>query len=481
MVSRLHLAIFLATVAWISPSFAQLNPTLQNIQDGLHNLFPNFTLPNFTLPTLPTLTPFPPVPCTGPTTIREGFCRTDAQCRQVGGVPDGPCALNLGVCCTNTFRCGSTALFNNSYFSSDAYPNSTTQSSQCRLTINKLPQLSQIRLELIVFEIEGPDAQGRCNDSAMIIEGANPNFSAPRLCGNNSGQHIIIPVDRATGQTVIIRFQLAGGPAKWLIKVVQLDRNSPNLAPAGCLQYHSGLSGNFSSFNYDAENRTGSGNIDGLVYSICFRRELAFCSIRLEPVLLRLRRDTPYVYPMHAPMPLTRYISPLSHLYSSFARPKEQQLRHGPVYQYPLRHLQPQSLRVPYRPSYSSPFEHGWEVLHPNGSAVVNMPDAEISIPTTPSPVNASDSDGQVAPIVDLEPTPTPTDEETSTLPIEQVTPSLQICAGQDTIIIPPQVLCASVGIRAVTLDVQPFNVYVLNQGQTHNQGFQFNWRQLSC
>jgi len=478
MGSRLRLAIFLATVAWISPSFAQLN-TLQDIQNGLHSLFPNFTLPNFTLPALPTLTPFPPVPCTGPTTIREGFCRTNAQCEQVGGVPDGPCALNLGVCCTNTYRCGATALFNNSYFSSASFPNSTDERSQCRLTINKLPFVSQIRLELIVFEIEGPDAQGRCNSSAMIIEGANPNFTAPRLCGINSGQHIIIPVDRASGQTVIIRFDLGGGPAKWLIKVVQLDRNSPNLAPAGCLQYYSGLSGNFSSFNYDVENRTGSGNIDGLVYSVCFRREVAFCSIRYEPVLVRLRRNTPYVYPMHAPMPLTRYISPLSHLYSSLARPVEQHMRNGPIYQYPLRHLQPQSLRVPYRPSYSSPFEQGWETLLPNGSAVANMPRSESSTPTPPA--NASESDGQVAPIVDQEPTTLTAEEETSTLPTQQVTPSLQTCAGQDTIIIPPEVFCGSVGIRAVTLDVGPFNVYVLNQGQTHSAGFQFNWRQVSC
>ena len=45
-------------------------------------------------------------------------------------------------------------------------------------------------------------------------------------------------------------------------------------APGGCLQYFTGTSGNFESFNYGS---TGA-LIDNLLYSICLRKEAGKCS-----------------------------------------------------------------------------------------------------------------------------------------------------------------------------------------------------------
>jgi hypothetical protein len=237
---------------------------------SLQSLFPNFTLPSLTLPTL---APLAPVICNGPTTLRQGACRTEAQCQEIGGAPDGPCAIaSLGVCCTNTYRCGETALTNNSYFSSADYPNVTTASSVCQFNIQKHPLAKQFRLELINFEIEGPNPAGQCQSSSFSVEGANRDFKSPQLCGINNGQHLIVPVDQSQSNSVSLRLALGAAPAKWMIKVIQLEKDNPNVAPSGCLQYHSGSTGSIASFNYDLSKNVGNGNIDGLAYSSCFRR-----------------------------------------------------------------------------------------------------------------------------------------------------------------------------------------------------------------
>lgn len=499
MGSRILLASFIAIILWTSPATAQLPalptfapipglpslPSLQaGLQSGLQSLFPNFTFP--TLPPnlgLPTLSPlFPPVPCVGPTTLREGSCRTSAQCQQVGGVPDGSCAANFGVCCTNTYRCGATVLFNNSYFSSADYPNTTASASLCQLTINKLPLVAQIRLELIDFEIEGPNAAGRCQESAFLIEGANPDFSAPRLCGINNGQHIIIPVEQSTSATINLRFALSAVPAKWLLKVIQLERTNPNIAPAGCLQYHSGLVGNFSSFNYDVQQRLGNGNIDGLMYSVCFRKQSsAYCSIQFEPVFLRLRRSPNYVYPMSAPKRFVPYVAPVVHYNPiKHATKQAKPLIKRPVYKYPIRYMHPHSILAPIRPKYDSPFEQGWSTFPPNGTAVANLP-GSAAVTLSPSS-NGTTDEGSVAPIADPQPPATIDDLITDpNLPINS-TVTVQSCAGQDMIIFPQaEVMCAAVGSRPVTLITEPYNVFVLNQGTIHNKGFQFNWNQVAC
>lgn len=48
------------------------------------------------------------------------------------------------------------------------------------------------------------------------------------------------------------------------------------LAPNGCLQYYTGVSGTIRSFNYDGTSGRQLSNQD---YSICIRTESNFCSI----------------------------------------------------------------------------------------------------------------------------------------------------------------------------------------------------------
>src|SRR5689334_5558238 len=109
-----------------------------------------------------------------------------------------------------------------------------------------------------------------------------------------------------------------------------IGKDNPNVAPAGCLQYHSGSTGSIASFNYDLSKNVGNGNIDGLAYSSCFRGDANFCGIEFEPVTSeanRTRRHAPYQAP-------TQY-------YSSYAKPAH---HISPVYQYPVKYLQPQHI-----------------------------------------------------------------------------------------------------------------------------------------
>ncbi|CAG0884200.1 unnamed protein product [Darwinula stevensoni] len=52
------------------------------------------------------------------------------------------------------------------------------------------------------------------------------------------------------------------------------------IAPTGCLQYYTGVSGRVKSFNYDGGNR----HLNRQRYSICVRTEVGFCGITWEQV-----------------------------------------------------------------------------------------------------------------------------------------------------------------------------------------------------
>ena len=69
----------------------------------------------------------------------------------------------------------------------------------------------------------------------------------------------------------------------WILKIWQYNCQSPNLAPTGCLQYYTGASGQFQSFNYKTTvNGDGPNHLAYLNYAICFRDEHGFCGIKFS-------------------------------------------------------------------------------------------------------------------------------------------------------------------------------------------------------
>ena len=53
------------------------------------------------------------------------------------------------------------------------------------------------------------------------------------------------------------------------IKATQIFCNSPSRPPSGCLQYHFGTDGRFTTFNFAPE----TGHLASQRYNICLRRE----------------------------------------------------------------------------------------------------------------------------------------------------------------------------------------------------------------
>jgi hypothetical protein len=83
----------------------------------------------------------------------NGTCYTQQDCLDKGGTPQGMCASGFGVCCYFEYMCSSHTMQNGTYFVNPATPQ-----SMCHLMITRMNNdICQIRLELDVFEIAGPN------------------------------------------------------------------------------------------------------------------------------------------------------------------------------------------------------------------------------------------------------------------------------------------------------------------------------------
>ena len=347
------------------------------------------------LPNIPTLPPlFNKSPCVSTVSARVGTCLKEAECQESHGLSDGKCALSLGVCCTQAFQCGSFILGNVSLITSPGYPTPSKKSDVCEFIVNKSPAVGQIRLDFEDFDIAGVDDEGKCSQDVFEIEGANPGFKIPRICGMNRGQHLYIPVDQtAILSQVKLRFVFSTAPAERLFKlrITQLGLDHPVRAPAGCLQYFTGLNGSVSSFNFEHVKNVGIKTIKGLNYGVCFRQEAGFCSVRVDPVFTRSRRSVPYQYPIR-PNQIQYIPRPAYHQYQQpyYFKPTAARMVYaaGPVYH--------AANQVPvYGHGYSAPAPAPKkEILEAKTEIVKDFIDAKINILKQVLPA--------FAPIIDL-------------------------------------------------------------------------------
>lgn len=73
-----------------------------------------------------------------------------------------------------------------------------------------------------------------------------------------------------------------------LLKIYQLicNQNFQSIAPSGCLQYYSGVTGLVKTMNFDCDTYFRNGNVEreclmaGLEYNICVRIEAQRCAIQ---------------------------------------------------------------------------------------------------------------------------------------------------------------------------------------------------------
>jgi len=233
---------------------------------------------------------FPNDPCdTGSGNTRNGTCYLAEECENRKGVATGTCADGYGVCCVLAVACGGTTTENCTYLdaSKTIASDSTCQYQICPSS----SAISRIRLDLTTFTIAGPvtaalngghllgGALGDCITDTFTVTGSARG--SPVICGSNSGQHLFVDVD---GSCVNVNFVFGADTftRSYDIKVLQFDKRNEMGGPQGCLQFYSGTSGVFKTFNY-VDTSISSSHLSSQDYDICFRRGADMCVICYSP------------------------------------------------------------------------------------------------------------------------------------------------------------------------------------------------------
>ncbi|KAK4310987.1 hypothetical protein Pmani_017481 [Petrolisthes manimaculis] len=137
-----------------------------------------------------------------------------------------------------------------SYFTNvDANANTVTS---CDLTVTKIKNVCQLRLEMPLMTLAEPDSEGACVDQYLQVTGGQGGNSI-KICGDNAGQH----------------------------------------PPMGCDQYHQEPSGSVKSFNYVNKPSTatldttfgiqpGARHLQGS-YTVCAKVETESCGLTWSP------------------------------------------------------------------------------------------------------------------------------------------------------------------------------------------------------
>ncbi|KAF7988917.1 hypothetical protein HCN44_007227 [Aphidius gifuensis] len=218
----------------------------------------------------------------------RGTCFTKNECAKYGGISSGSCANKLGVCCTFRKECGTTSNVNNTYFVNPGFYSSYEGGERCVITINKCnSNICQLRIDFLELSLSQPNGSGVCDYDFLLISGGST--SVPRICGDNSKQHVYVEFFENNPITISINTNAEYKfGRKWNLRIRQIACDSPWRAPTGCLQYYNTTSGSVTSFNYGTTTNprasilpplVGTRQLQNLNYGVCIRMALGYCTI----------------------------------------------------------------------------------------------------------------------------------------------------------------------------------------------------------
>lgn len=233
---------------------------------------------------------FDNVECT--TTIEGGntfgTCLTSTECGDRGGVNQGNCASGFGVCCfvrVDQTDCGATINNNITYIENTAFPVATTGATSininCQYSVQGATNVCQIRLDFATVVIGPPSTTvgsiGQCTGDSITVTSPS-GYAITPLCGTLSGTHMYVETARQVpGATIQIQTSAVETINRtWKIKTISLECETAFKAPTDCLQYLTGVSNSFTSFNF------GNLMIRNLQYDVCIRPERGYCRFQLQ-------------------------------------------------------------------------------------------------------------------------------------------------------------------------------------------------------
>merc|ERR1712038_1436386 len=210
---------------------------------------------------------FPNVECTTTMTpAMKGTCVTQEECQNTGNTvatASGNCASGFGVCCFRRITEPGAVTESLTHIESEGFPTPVAALATAPVTqLNRAfpimtdSSVCAVKFDFINVQLTDPTpATGACTDALTVATPARnqgAGFVPGALCGVLTGQHMYVDVNTAGGAmaaTININTDNNAGNRFWKILVQRIACNSPDLPPAGCLQFFTGLSGLITSFN----------------------------------------------------------------------------------------------------------------------------------------------------------------------------------------------------------------------------------------
>lgn len=181
------------------------------------------------------------------------------------------------------FTCGGKTNQNETTFVNPGYPRGDNGTDTCQVTIEKAPNVCQLRLDFEDFTLAQPDDNGLCTTDSFMVR-TTVGERLPILCGENSGQHMYIDMGRGSANPVVLSVVSNGEKIvrKWKIKINMIPCNNLEMAPSGCMQYFRSPSATVKSFNFGPRVDGRARYLSNLRYTSCVRVEENFCAIKWE-------------------------------------------------------------------------------------------------------------------------------------------------------------------------------------------------------
>jgi len=239
---------------------------------------------------------FPNVECTTTMTpAMKGTCVTQEECQNTGNTvatASGNCASGFGVCCFRRITEPGAVTESLTHIESEGFPTPVAALTAAPVTpvarafpIMTDSSVCAVKFDFINVQLADPTAAGVCGDALTVATPArNPGagFVPGALCGVLTGQHMYVDVNTAGGAmaaTININTDNTAGNRFWKILVQRIACDSPDLPPAGCLQFFTGLSGMITSFN-GARMGDAHQMIQNQQYRVCIKRGAGMCGVR---------------------------------------------------------------------------------------------------------------------------------------------------------------------------------------------------------
>merc|ERR1711899_229601 len=240
---------------------------------------------------------FPNVECTTTMTpAMKGTCVTQEECQNTGNTvatASGNCASGFGVCCFRRITEPGAVTESLTHIESEGFPTPVAALTADPVTpLNRAfpimtdSSVCAVKFDFINVQLTDPTpATGACTDALTVATPARnqgAGFVPGALCGVLTGQHMYVDVNTAGGAmaaTININTDNNAGNRFWKILVQRNACNSPDLPPAGCLQFFTGLSGLITSFN-GARMGNAHQMIQNQQYRVCIKRGAGMCGVR---------------------------------------------------------------------------------------------------------------------------------------------------------------------------------------------------------